>query len=120
MGASSAYPSAKTAVTRLTAQLALDCREHGISVFAVRPGLVQTAMQEQLAASSYLQRRRTGRAPELVPPERAAEVVVFLASGQADALTGRFIDVTRDDVAELVRRADRIVRDDLLAMRLRT
>lgn len=116
----SAYAGSKAALVRFTDTLAAETREHGISVFAVRPGLVQTRMQEELTASPYLQRRRGGQAPELVPPERAAEAVVFLASGRADALTGRFIDVTRDDVAELVRRADEIVRNDLHAMRLRT
>jgi NAD(P)-dependent dehydrogenase (short-subunit alcohol dehydrogenase family) len=89
-------------------------------VFAIRPGLVQTRMQDELTASPYLQRRRGGQAPALVPPERAAEAVVFVATGEADALTGRFIDVTRDNVAELAARADDVVRNDLLAMRLRT
>ena len=70
-------------------------------------------------ASPYVQRRRGGP-PPLVPAEKAAEAVVFVATGQADALSGRFIDVTRDDVAELAARADEIVASDLLAMRLRT
>ena len=45
--------------------------------------------------------------------------MVFVATGKANALTGRFIDVTRDEIAELAQRANEIVRDDLLAMRLR-
>ena len=40
---------------------------------AIRPGLVQTRMQDELSASPYIQRRRTGAGPALVPPERAAE-----------------------------------------------
>ena len=82
--------------------------------------MVQTRMQDELMASPYVQRRRGPRGPTLVPAERAADAVVYVASGQADALTGRFVDVTRDDLADLARRADEIVRDDLLAMRLRT
>jgi NAD(P)-dependent dehydrogenase (short-subunit alcohol dehydrogenase family) len=116
----SAYGSSKAALVSFTDDLAAETREHGISVFAIRPGLVQTRMQDELTASPYLQRRRAGQGPALVPAERAAEAVVFVATGRADALSGRFIDVTRDDVADLARRAEQIVRDDLLAMRLRT
>jgi NAD(P)-dependent dehydrogenase (short-subunit alcohol dehydrogenase family) len=116
----SAYGASKAGLVCFTDDLAAETREHGISVFAIRPGLVQTRMQDELSASPYIQGRRgTGRGPALVPPERAAEAVVFVASGQADALSGRFVDVTVDDVADLARRADEIRRDDLLAMRLR-
>lgn len=116
----SAYAASKAALVRFTDTLAAETREHGISVFAVRPGLVQTRMQDELTASPYLQRRRGGQAPALVPAERAADAIVLLATGQGDALTGRFIDVTTDNVADLIPRADEIVQSDLLAMRLRT
>jgi hypothetical protein len=78
-------------------------------------------MQDELSASPHIQRRRASSSsgPALVPAERAAEAVVFVASGQADALSGRFIDVTVDDVADLARRAEQIQQGDLLAMRLR-
>jgi hypothetical protein len=51
-------------------------------------------------------------------PERAGELSVFLASGRADALSGRFIHVL-DDVHELVRRSEEIRQDDLYVLRLR-
>jgi NAD(P)-dependent dehydrogenase (short-subunit alcohol dehydrogenase family) len=117
----SAYGASKAGLVSLTDDLAAETREHGITVFAIRPGLVQTRMQDELSASPYIQRRRTsgGSGTALVPAERAAEAVVFVASGQADGLSGRFIDVTVDDVADLARRAHQIRQDDLLAMRLR-
>jgi hypothetical protein len=59
-----------------------------------------------------------GRGYDL-PPERSAELVLQLASGQADVLSGRFLDVT-DDIDALVRRAEEIKRDELYLMRLRT
>lgn len=115
----SAYAASKAGLISFTEDLAAETREHGVGVFAIRPGLVQTRMQDELSASPYVQRRRTGTGPALVPPERAADAVVFVASGQADALSGRFIDVTVDDVTDLAQRADEITRGDLLAMRLR-
>jgi hypothetical protein len=53
-----------------------------------------------------------------VPPDRAAGLVLFLASGRGDALSGRFIDAC-DDYVALARRADQIVYNDLYALRLR-
>jgi hypothetical protein len=53
-----------------------------------------------------------------VPPARAANLVVPLASGQAGALSGCCIDV-RDDVAAMVQRAEEIQKDELYALRLR-
>lgn len=52
------------------------------------------------------------------PPERCAELCVFLASGEADGLSGRFLSVF-DDVAGLARRADEVRRDDTYALRLK-
>lgn len=53
-----------------------------------------------------------------VPPERAAQLAVFLASGQGDALSGRFLSIT-DNVADLVQRAEEIRREDRYVLRLR-
>ena len=44
--------------------------------------------------------------------------VAFLASGQADGLSGRFIQA-HEDVGEMARQAEQIVRDDLYTLRLR-
>jgi hypothetical protein len=41
-----------------------------------------------------------------------------LASGRADALSGRYIHAEHDDVDDLVRRADEIRERDLNAIRL--
>jgi hypothetical protein len=53
-----------------------------------------------------------------IPAERAGEMVVFLATGKADLLTGRFLNVY-DDVEALVKQAETIQRQDLYTLRLR-
>jgi hypothetical protein len=53
-----------------------------------------------------------------VPPERAAELVVLLASGKADGLSGCFISVS-DDVVEMVSRAKEIQENEQCTLRLR-
>jgi hypothetical protein len=52
-----------------------------------------------------------------VPAEKAAQLVVQLAAGRADALSGRFIDVA-DDLAKLLGRGDQIERDNLYTLRV--
>ncbi len=52
-----------------------------------------------------------------MPPERAGELVVLLASGRADELSGRFLAVEWD-VESLVSQARDIVGTDALTLRL--
>lgn len=52
------------------------------------------------------------------PPERAAELVLLLASGRVDALSECFIP-THGDVVEMTRRAGEIRRGDLWTSRQR-
>lgn len=47
----SAYTVAKTAIIRLTEQIAVETRDAGIAVFAINPGPVRTAMTEDVANS---------------------------------------------------------------------
>ena len=53
-----------------------------------------------------------------IPAERVGELVVFLASGQADQLTGRFLSVY-DDIQELIKQVEAIQQQDLYTLRLR-
>jgi len=120
----SAYAISKAAVIRFTENLAAETKEYGISVFVIYPGEVRTTMTEYLIESDEGQRwapwvRQIFEAGHDVQPERAAELVVFLASGRGDALSGRFISV-RDDITEMVSRVEEIQRDDLYTLRLRT
>jgi NAD(P)-dependent dehydrogenase (short-subunit alcohol dehydrogenase family) len=115
----SAYAAAKAAVVHLTNSLAVETREHGIAVFAITPGTVRTAitksMTESVAGRTWLPKIPTER---WLSPQRAGDLVVFLASGKADRLSGRFIHVL-DDAEDLARRADEIERNDLYVLRLR-
>ncbi len=91
----SAYVTSKAALIRFTEVLADEVREHGVSLFAIQPGTVRTAMAEELmqseAGEQWLPWFKNifdeGRDD---PPEAGAELVLYLASGEADALSGRF------------------------------
>ena len=106
---STAYSASKAAVWRFGETLAGQLRPHGIPVFVISPGLVQTEMTADNFPSD---------AP-WTPPELAPRLVRALASGRADALSGRYIHAEHDDIEDLVARADEIVANDLNAIRLR-
>ena len=121
---SSAYVVSKCAAIRLTENLAAETKEHGVSAFAITPGTVRTAMTEAAAESladekylgGYFQKRLSEG--NFAPPERAAELVAFLASGEADILSGSFISI-KDDLSEMLSRAQEIQENELYTMRLK-
>ncbi len=117
----SAYASAKAAVLRFTDSLAVAAADHGVFAFAISPGLVRTRLLDDLANSTAGRRwipELAARSPQdYVEPAAAGELVVKLATGVADKLSGRFIHVS-DDLDDLVAHADEIVQDDRHALRL--
>jgi NAD(P)-dependent dehydrogenase (short-subunit alcohol dehydrogenase family) len=97
----SGYAAGKAALVSFTKSLAAEAAEHGIAVFAIAPGFVWTRMTERL-------RDAPGPAPDIhgaepLDPGLAAQLVVRLASGEADALSGELIHV-RDDLDALLSR----------------
>jgi NAD(P)-dependent dehydrogenase (short-subunit alcohol dehydrogenase family) len=124
MAHASAYVTSKAAVIRLSENMAAECSAQSIAVFALGPGTVRTTMTDYLAYSEAGRRwlpwgEAFMESGVTVPPERAAEMVVVLASGRADGLSGRFLELT-DDIGGLIERVEEITRDDRYTMRLRT
>jgi NAD(P)-dependent dehydrogenase (short-subunit alcohol dehydrogenase family) len=117
------YAVGKCAAVRFSENLAAETRDLGISAFAIHPGFVRTPMTETLACSPEEEKwlngmfRKALAAGRDVPLERAAQLVLELASGRADVLSGCFISVN-DDVAEMVSRADEIREGQLYRLRL--
>lgn len=119
----SAYGVSKAALMRFTETLAVEIKSYGLSVFAMHPGLVRTAMTEYMAESpegqQWMPYIHAGFAKgQNIPPTAAVDLVLFLASGRGDSLTGRILNVA-DDVAQLVQRHAEIEQEDLYTLRLR-
>lgn len=124
----SAYAISKAAVIKLTENLAVETKKHGIKLFSIDPGMLRVGMTAALLAEDippdhpaavigawFRHQMESGRE---VPLERGAGLVAFLASGRADALSGCYLTVY-DDVEEFVERAPSIRRDELYTLRLR-
>jgi 3-oxoacyl-[acyl-carrier protein] reductase len=103
-----AYSASKAAVHRFSETLAGQLEPHGIPVFSISPGLVQTDL-----TSSF-----PDNAP-WTPPELAPRLVLALASGRLDALAGRYLHAEHDDIDDVAGRAAEIAEQDLNAIRLR-
>ena len=117
--------ASKAALTHWTRCLAADTQAHGIAVFAFVPGAVRTPGREYLATAPEVPKaigdefRAWFSQGQDTPMDRAVQMLLFLVSGRADALSGRCIRV-QDKEEELVRRAEEIRRDDLHILALRT
>jgi len=80
-----AYAAAKAGVARLTESLAAEMKDHGINVNAVLPGIIDTpANRAEMPRADY---RRW------VAPDALADVILFLASDAARAISGALLPV---------------------------
>ncbi len=120
----SSYCASKAALIRFTDCLHTEVRQHHIAVFSLDPGTVRTDMAQYLIDSdegkkyvSWFAGIFTGGRD--VPPEMSADLVAFLASGQANSLSGRYISVEHN-LPEMLQHVEEILQNDLYAMRLRT
>lgn len=121
----SAYSVSKAAVIKLTENLALEARRHGVGVFSVHPGLLPIGMSETVAGTTprtpYEEHVRTWTANEFAEgrgadPTRAVQLLVRLAAGDGDSLSGRHLSV-HDNLDALVSRLAEVRAGDLYVMR---
>ncbi len=103
-----AYCSSKFGIIGFTQALALELAAHGITANAICPGLIATERAGHMAsvlsdpnlpldeATDELLSRAAARTPlgRLASPEDLARTVAFLASDEADLLTGLSVPVT--------------------------
>jgi 3-oxoacyl-[acyl-carrier protein] reductase len=102
-----AYTSSKAAVCRYGETLANSLRDR-IPVFVISPGMVRTEMTSSFPDDM-----------PWTPPECAPRLVRALASGEFDALAGRYLHAEHDPPESLQGRIEEILADDLNAIRLR-
>jgi len=125
----SAYSVAKAALIKLTENVAVEAKDSNVKVFALHPGIVIGAgLVSNLSATQAIEgsahanllawvekERLAGRS---VSPSQSATQVLKLASGNYDALNGRYLTVY-DDFATLLAQAPLIRYSDALTLRLK-
>jgi len=113
----SAYVTSKTALIRFSEQLAIEVQPYGVAVFAIHPGAVRTAMVEE--ARHKIPLVQTMLDAKEVTPDVAADLILFLASGRTDTLSGHYFSVD-EDINEIARRASDVLESNLYSLRVRT
>ena len=118
----SSYVTSKTALIRFTECLALETKPHGVAVFSISPGTVRTAMSEYSLTSREGQEwlpwfRRIFEEKIDVSAEKPAQLVLELASGRWDALSGRFLSIY-DDLDLLLNNSAAIEAQNLYSLKL--
>ena len=113
----SAYSVSKAALIKFSENLALECRDFSLSVFAYHPGFLPLGLASEamdlLASVSPAEAkvaewcRAQIDSGNAASPEESAEKLVLLLSGGYDDLTGRYVTV-HDDLDVLVERVGKV------------
>src|SRR5208282_1491936 len=119
----SAYGASKAAVVRLTETLAEEVAESGVRINAIAPGAVNSRLLDQVLAAgeragvSFYAKALEQKAQGGTPPERAAELALFLASAEGKEVSGRLISAVWDDWKSLPGRAGELRSSALFTLR---
>lgn len=88
-----AYAASKAGLIGMTKSLAREVARKGITVNAVAPGYVETAMTAALGDDAQDHLRELSPMARAVTPEEVAAAVAFLASDAASGITGHVLNV---------------------------
>ena len=99
----SAYAASKAAIVRFTENLALELASDGVDVNCIAPGFVITRLHQQTlqagaeaSGKEFLETTKKQIESGGIPPEKAAELSVFLLSEASNGITGRFLSAPWD------------------------
>ena len=87
-GAGPAYAAAKAAVVNMTRDVALEVAQENITVNTICPGYIETAIQDYLTRERIEEIRQRTPLPRFGLPKDIARSAVFLASDDAEWITG--------------------------------
>jgi NAD(P)-dependent dehydrogenase (short-subunit alcohol dehydrogenase family) len=111
----SAYSVSKAAIVKFTENLALETQRHGVAVFSVHPGLLPIGMADVAYADSsphgsieahvFAWVRNEISEGRGADPADAVDLILRLAAGRYDELTGRQLSV-HDDIDAVLAEID--------------
>ncbi|KAK5052143.1 hypothetical protein LTR84_002947 [Exophiala bonariae] len=131
------YIVGKLGQVRLAEIIHNENKDCGVTAFAYHPGTIETrffhdfkdAAEGNIKAKSYVSKDLPGEqksamiavkaleAKKFATPQMPAGLVIVLASGQLDFMSGRYLDASKR-IEDYIADADRIVKEDLHRVRL--
>ncbi len=87
------YAASKAALIGYVHDQAVKHAQRGITMNAIAPGFIETAMTEKMPATRRMVARRLNALQQGGQPRDVAEAVTFLASPEADGVTGQTLRV---------------------------
>jgi 3-oxoacyl-[acyl-carrier protein] reductase len=87
------YAASKAGVIGFTKTLARELASRGVTVNAIAPGFIQTAMTDKIPAEIKAKMQESIPLGKLGQPEDVAAAALYLASVDADYVTGQVINV---------------------------
>lgn len=119
----SGYATSKAGILRFTESVGDTLKGSGVLVFGMDPGLVRTGMTDYQRESAVGQKYLTNIEAMFergvnVPPTRAADLSVEIASGRFDKMAGRMLMAARGDIGLTDAAVDAIVAGDLRSLRV--
>ena len=119
-----AYSSSKGAILRFTESVAEELREWNITVNAVAPGAVNTALLaevikvgEEKVGKEFYQKSLVQKESGGTPPKLAAELILFLASLSGRGITGKMLSAVHDKIVVLKKHGKEIEATDIYNVR---
>ncbi len=120
----SAYAVSKAAIVRFSESLAGEVREFNIDVNCIAPGAINTKMLDEIleagpekVGNAYYQKALAQKENGGTPPERGADLAVYLGSAASDGITGRLISAVWDPWQDLASHKDDLARSDVYTLR---
>ena len=95
MKKAAAYGASKAGIDQLTRVIAIEYASHGIRANAVAPGWVETPMTEAVQAHPQMYESLKSRHPagRFGTPEEVARAILYLASDEAQWVTGTVLTI---------------------------
>ena len=110
----SAYATSKVAVVRFTEVIAEEVKDYNIQVNSIAPGGVNTRLLDQVLEAAdkldkkFLEKVKKQKETGGTPPEKAAQLVLYLASDDSDGITGKLISAVWDNYKNFSNQLDEI------------
>jgi 3-oxoacyl-[acyl-carrier protein] reductase len=110
----SSYVTSKFGVCGFTEALATELKQYNIQVNAIAPGAVNTRLLDQVLAAGvaagedFLAGSRMQKKTGGIPPEKAAQLALYLASEAGRSITGKVLSAVWDDTSTFGQKKERL------------